>query len=289
MTEDYTGGEYLTVPLLRGRNDTVAMYQKGGSFPITQTDKLDVARYDWKYMGASLIRYWIDEKVNRGRAKIIDKMALELDVAKLSMIEKLEFYLFGDGTEDSGKAFNGLDIICVEDPTAAITTAHGSNAQEVGGIAQLSNDWWRNVYRQMDTDGTVVSQNMMESWKYAFRTAKNGSDRPDIFVTTDQILDWYDDECIDIKAIVNKSLGDVGFENLVWRGIPIITSPDCKSGSLYMLNTKYLNWVAQAGANFDMTEWKQAPNTLDRYAQIVVSGNLVTSRRKAHAVVFDID
>lgn len=285
MTEDYTGGEYLTVPLLRGRNETVAMYQKGGSFPISQTDKLDVARYDWKIMGISLVRYMVDEKINRGRAKIINKMQVELDVAKLSLIEKIETYLFADGTGESGKAFNGLDIICDEDPTAAVT----SPQVEVGGIAQADNTFWRNVYRQMDTDGTVVSLNMMESWKYAFRNAKNGSDAPDIFVTTDQILDWYDDECLDIKAIVNKSLGDAGFENLMWRGLPIITSPSCKSGSLYMLNTKYLNWVAQAGMNFDMTDWKTAPDTLDKYAQIVVSGNLVTSKRNAQAVVFDID
>jgi len=285
ITEDYTGGEYLTIPVIRGRNDTVAMYQKGGTFEISQTDKLDVARYDWKYMGASLVRYWIDEKINRGRSKIISKMQVELDVAKLSLIEKMEEYLFGDGTGESGLAFNGLDIICDEDPTTAVT----SPQVEVGGIAQADNSWWRNVYRDMDTDGAVVSLNMMESWKYAFREAKNGNDKPDIFVTTDTILDWYDDECLDIKAIVNKSLGDAGFENLTWRGIPIITSPDCKSGSLYMLNTKYLNWVAQAGANFDMTEWKVAPDTLDRYAQIVVSGNFVTSNRARQAVVFDID
>jgi len=285
VTEDYTGGEYLTVPLLRAKNDTVAMYQKGGSFEISQTNKLDVARYDWKYMGCSLVRYWIDEKINRGRAKIISKMQIELDTAKLSMIDKMEEYLFGDGTGESGLAFNGLDIICDEIPTAAVTAPQ----VEVGGIAQADNSWWRNVYRAMDTDGPVVALNMMESWKYAFRTAKNGNDKPDIFVTTDQILDWYDDECLDIKAIVNKSLGDAGFENLTWRGLPIITSPQCKSGSLYMLNTKYLHWIAQAGANFEMTEWKVAPDTLDRYAQIVVSGNLATSNRSRQAVVFNID
>jgi len=287
VTEDYTGGEYLTVPLLRGRNATVAMYQKGGSIPISQTDKLDVARYDWKYMVVGLIRYMIDEQINRGRAKIISKMQVELDVAKLSMIELMETYLFGDGSGESGLAFNGLKIICSDTPQTAVA----SPVTDVGGIDSSSsgNEYWKNVYRDMDTDGPVVSLNMMESWKYAFREAKNGADKPDIFVTTDQILDWYDDECIDIKAIVNKSLGDAGFENLTWRGLPIITSPSCTAGHLYMLNTKYLNWVAQAGANFDMTEWKVAPDTLDRYAQIVVSGNLVTSKRNAQAVVFNID
>jgi len=287
IMEDHTGGKWLGIPLMVGKNETVGMYQKGGSFEVTRTDKLDLARYDWKYMGGSLVRYKTEELENRGKAKIIDRMTVELDNLKLSIIDKMETYLFGDGSGDNGLAFNGLDIICDEIPTAAVDTAN--NQEEVGGIPQLSNTWWRNVYRDMDSDGTVVSLNMMSSWKYVYRNAKNGNDRPDIIVTTDQILDWYEDECIELKAIVNKTLGDAGFENLTWRGIPIVTSPSCKSGSAYFLNTKYLAFVAQAGANFAMTEWKVAPDTLDRYAQIFVSGNLVTSHRARQGVAFNID
>jgi len=285
ITEDHTGGKWLGVPLLVGKNDTVAMYQKGGSFSVSQSDKLDLARYDWKYMGCSMVRYWVDEKVNRGKAKAIDKMMIEMDTAKLSMIEKIEEYLFGDGSGESGLAFDGLDIICDEDPTAAVT----SPQVEVGGIAQASNTWWRNVYRQMDSEGTTASLHMIPTWKYVMRETKNGSDKPDIIVTTDEILDFYDDECFELKQLSNTMLGDAGFTNLTWRGIPIVDSPSCKSGSAYFLNTNYLNFIAQAGANFAMTGWKEAPDTLDKYAQIITSGNFVTSNRARQGVAFDID
>lgn len=285
VKEDSSGGKWLGVPLLIAKNETVGPYQKGGTFSVTRTDKLDLARYDWKYMGGSLVRYKTEELTNRGKAKIIDRMLHEIDTLKLSLIDYIETTLFADGGGNSGLDFNGLDIICDEDPTQAVA----SPQVEVGGIAQGSNTWWRNAYRQMDSDGTVVELNMMDSWKYVMRATTNGNDRVDIIVTTSQILDWYEEETLEMKIIENKDLGDAGFRSLTWRGLPIIDSPSCKSGSAYFLNTRYLNWIAQAGANFEMTEWKTAPDTLDRYAQVFVSGNLVTSNRARQGVVFDID
>lgn len=285
VAEDHTGGKWLGVPLLVAKNDTVGPYQKGGSFEITRTDKLDLARYDWKYMGGSMVRYKTEELENAGKAKIIDRMMHEIDVLKLSLIDYIETTLFGDGSGNTGLDFNGLDIICDEDPTTAVT----SPQVEVGGIAQATNSWWQNGYRQMDSDGTVASLHMLPAWKNLMRQVSNGNDKPDIMVTTLNILDFYEDECLELKVISNKELGDAGFRNLTWRGIPIIDSPSCKSGSTYFLNTKYLKWVTQSGANFDMTEWKVAPDTLDRYAQIFASGNFITSNRQRQGVVFDID
>lgn len=285
IMEDDTGGDWLGVPLMVGRNQTVSMYQKGGSFDISDEDILDMARYEWKYMGCSLVRYKVDELKNRGKAKIIDKMMVKLDNAKLSLTEKIEQYCFGDGSAESGLAFDGLDILCDENPTAAVT----SPQSEVGGIAQASNVWWRNVYRQMDSEGTTASLHMIPTWKYVYRNCKNGADRPDIMVTTDKILDFYDDECFELKQLQNTMLADAGFNNFTWRGLPIVDSPSCKAGSTYFLNTKYISFIMQAGANFTMTEWKTSPTTLDRYAQIFTSGNIVTSQRSRQGVAFDID
>lgn len=285
VKEDHTGGKWLGVPLMVGRNDTVDTYQKGGEFAISDPDILDLAKYDWKYLGGSLVRYWTDEKINRGKAQILNELTTKTDNLRLTLIEKMEEMLFADGSGNNGLDFNGLDIICDENPTLAVT----SPQSEVGGIPQADNTFWRNVYRQMDSDGTEVELHMMQSWKYVMREARNGADKPDIIVTTWEIMDWYEDETLEFKSIVNKTLGDAGFETLSWRGTPIIASDECKSGSAYFLNTKYLNWIAQAGANFAMTEWKTAPTTLDRYAQIVCSGNLVVSNRARQGVVFDID
>jgi len=130
---------------------------------------------------------------------------------------------------------------------------------------------------------------MIPTWKYVYRNCKNGADKPDIIVTTDAILDFYDDECFELKSLQNTMLAEAGFNNYTWRGLPIIDCPSCKSGTSYFLNTKYLAFIMQAGANFAMTEWKVAPDTLDRYAQIFTSGNWVTSNRARQGVAFDID
>ena len=41
---------------------------------------------------------------------------------------------------------------------------------------------------------------------------------------------------------------------------------------------------------FDMTSWKDIPDQInDRVAQVVLAGNLVTSRRRVHGVLHTID
>jgi hypothetical protein len=47
-------------------------------------------------------------------------------------------------------------------------------------------------------------------------------------------------------------------------------------------------WIADSMVNFEMTAWKEAPNGLDRYAQIVVAGNFVCSNRQQQGVLTGI-
>jgi hypothetical protein len=78
------------------------------------------------------------------------------------------------------------------------------------------------------------------------------------------------------------------FENILFKGRPVVWSPSCGEGDMYFLNDRYLEWVADEYANFEMTEWKTAQNTLDRVAQVIVSGNLVCSARNRQGILFGI-
>ena len=119
------------------------------------------------------------------------------------------------------------------------------------------------------------------------------SDRPDIIVTGQTPYEYYEDDVVEQKRIVNKTLGDAGFENIEFKGIPMIWSTYGAAGSverMYFLNSMFLKFKYDPAMFFDMTEWKAIPNQVnDRAAQVVAAGNLMTSRRRTHGVMHIIN
>ncbi|KKL88317.1 hypothetical protein LCGC14_1925910 [marine sediment metagenome] len=85
-------------------------------------------------------------------------------------------------------------------------------------------------------------------------------------------------------------MGDAGFENIQFKGVPVTWSPSCANTRMYFLNLNFLKFTYDPIAFFDMTEWKAIPDQVnDRAAQIITAGNLVTGRRRTHGVIFGID
>ena len=92
------------------------------------------------------------------------------------------------------------------------------------------------------------------------------------------------------KQIVNKKLGDAGFTNIEYKGIPMIWSPNAVSDAMYFLNTKYLYFIYDPIMNFDMTEWKVIPDQVnDRAAQVILACMFIVTRRLCQGVLYDID
>ena len=116
------------------------------------------------------------------------------------------------------------------------------------------------------------------------------NDRPNIILSGQTPYEFYEDLVVEQKRIVNKKLGDAGFENIEFKGVPMIWSPTVAATRMYFLNTKFLKFKFDPSMNFDMTEWKAIPDQVnDRAAQIILAGNLMTGRRRVHGVLFAID
>ena len=122
-------------------------------------------------------------------------------------------------------------------------------------------------------------------------------DMPDIIVTGQNPFELYWEETLEQKRIHNQTLGDAGFQNVEFRGIPMVWSPQVASsdiittaGRMYFLNTKFLKFKYDPMMFFDMTEWKAIPDQInDRAAQVIIAGNLMTNRRKVQGVIHTID
>ena len=276
--ESVSGGRFITEPLRYAKSDKVKFIGKGGTVSLGDFEFATIANYEWRYLVDSIVRFMVDEQKNRGRNRIINLMQSKLDNSKDSLIDQIETTLFA---AQSGLAFNGLQDLVADDPTTGA----------VGGITGDSdNTWWRNQFKDMV--GSSFAVNGQTEMRTMLNNAGNNirNDFPNIIVTGQTPYERYEDSVQEQKRIVNKKLGDAGFANIEFKGIPMVWSPSAANTRMYFLNTRFLKFVFDPMLNFDMTEWKPIPDQVnDRAAQVVLAGNLITSRRRVHGVIFNQD
>jgi len=278
--ESVSGGRFLTEPLRYAKSERVKFIGRGGTVSLSDQEFLTEAVDDWKYLVDSIVRFGVDDQKNRGKNRIMSFMNAKLANSRDSLVDKIESTLPADNTSVP-LSFVGLQTLVADDPTASVT---------VHGINQNSNTWWRNQTKDM-TGLSFAIQGHAEMRTMLNDTSNNiRNDSPNIILSGQTPYEYYEDTVTEQKRIVNKKLGDAGFENIQFKGIPMIWSPSVASTRMYFLNTRFLKFKFDPSMNFDMTEWKAIPDQVnDRAAQIIIAGNLMTSRRRVHGVLHTID
>ena len=276
------GGRFLTEPLRFAKSDNLKFIGKGDTVALADKEFMTIAKYDWGYLADSIVRFGVDDQQNRGRNQIISLMTSKLENSQDSMTDKLEEVLMDTNTADA-KQFNGIMDIVPDDPTVTGST--------LGGIDPSVDTWWRNQENDIAGDsftalGIGHMTNMMNLCMKNLRM-----DAPNIIVCGLQPYEFYDVEVTEQRRVVNRTLGDAGFQNVEFRGVPLVWTPaQATNDAMYFLNTRYLKFRYDPQMFFDMTEWKSIPNQVnDKAAQIVLAGQFVTGRRRVHGVMFNID
>lgn len=280
--EAVEGGRFLTEPLQYAKSERVQFIGKGGSMSLSDQEFLTEAVDDWKYLADSIVRFGVDDQKNRGKNRIINLMNSKLENSKTSLEDKVETVLFDNSsltTQQQALAFTDLRTIVADTPT-----------NSVHGISGNTNTWWKNQTQSMSgISFAVYGQARMRTLLNDCRNNK-ASDSPDIIVSGQTPYEYYEESVQEQKRIVNQKLGDAGFENIEFKGIPMVWSPSCSDARMYFLNTRFLKFKYDTSMFFDMTEWKAIPDQVnDRVAQIITAGNLMTSRRRVHGVLHTIN
>lgn len=279
--EHVTGGRFITEPLRYAKHDQLVWLGKGGTVPLEDKEFLTAARFDWRYLAISVVRFGIDDQQNVGKNQIINFMTAKLENAKQGGMDEIERVLAqGQGSVTLG--LDGLQWLVADNPTLATNT--------VGQIDPSVNTWWRNKTKNMT--GLSFASNGINEIRTMLNNVSNNvrQDRPDIFVSGQTPYEFYEDTVLEFYRTTNTKLADAGFQNQSYKGIPWIWTPSIANTRLYMLNTQFLKLVIDPRMEFDMTEWKPIPEQVnDRAAQIVLAAQFITSRRRCQGVMFNID
>jgi len=231
------GGAYAVVPLMYGKNSTNKWMTAYDTVDISGQDGLTAAQFNWKMISGSVAMSRFEKAQNMGASQLIDLWDTKIEQEKISLQDKFNTDLYGDGTTDSNAAITGL---------AAMITTTGT----YGNInrSTSTNSWWRAI---IDTTISVLSENDMRT---QYNNQSKNVTHPTIILTTQALYEKYESLLVPARRFVNDSMADLGFDNLTFHGVPIVYDDACTSGTMFFLNDNYLGLYVLGDNDFYWTE-----------------------------------
>lgn len=275
FVEEREGGETLVEPLLTGTNSTVGSYDGYDILDTTPQEGISAAELNWKQIAGSISISGREEFQNSGsKTKVISLLEAKIRQLEISMELEVNLQLYADGTGNSSKDLTGL-AAAVEDGGAWAT---------YGGIDSNAQTFWRNQYA--DEGGTLA----LASMRTIFNQSSRGKSQPKIIITTRAGFEAYEALVIANGQITHTDtrLGDAGFQNLLFKGVPVIFDADCQVDHMYFLNPEFMKWVVGKGRNFVNTPFQRPDNQDAKVSQVILYANLILNNRARQGLLNEI-
>jgi hypothetical protein len=263
-----SGGTKIVEQLIYGQNDTVKSYSGYETLSLTPQEGITAAEYDWKQYGASIAISGIEEAKNNGEHAIIDLLEAKIMQAEESLREGFNQMFFGNGTGNSGKNWNGLGNLIERGNTVG-----GIDSSVVTAPGVVGNEFW-NSYEE-NTAGALTLLQMAT----AYNSVSVGNDHPDLILTTQTLFEKYESLLQPQLRYTDTKTAEAGFQNLLFKGAPIMYDVHAPVGTMFFINSKYLKLVGHSDKWFAQTDFVRPENQDARFALIMCYGNLVCSNR----------
>lgn len=266
------GGKRIVKPVLYALNDTVGSYDGYDTIDTTPQDGFGEAVYDWKQYAGSITIDGRTERLNAGSSQIINILTAKIEQLRVSMEDDLNSMLWGDGTGNGSKDFLGLQ---------AIVLATGT----LGGIDSSTETWWRSRTSSGTDLTTLDGVRSLNTMRNGLRIAKSS---PDFGFTTQTVFEAFEALMVPNIRFESTAMGDLGFENVSYKGATVMFDNDCPSGKWYFLNSKYLEFTKHRDAWLLRKPFVSPVNQDAKTSLVISMGELVTDVRRAHGVISSI-
>lgn len=283
LKEKAPDGTHFEIPVRYAKADQNIKYIGRGT-KMGRADKETLTRllYTTSAIGDSMVRYWADERVNRGEAKLIDYVEELVENHTNSLRDRIALDLLLQNADP--QAMNALPTLFPTDPTSGI----------IGKMDRSANAWLRN--QTMSFAGLTTKANLLDRMETMYNLCSmlrgNGSrSTPDLILTTREIYQDY----VNLAKLmgvfqfntVTKRV-DFGAGEAAFKGAEMFWDEQCPAGQMFFLNTSTIQFAYDPDNWFEMTEWKTNEDTLDRTAQIVAVGNLICDNFQKNGVIHSI-
>lgn len=298
------GGEFVTRTVGYGEKSTQRI-QKGSVLKQSTPDLDTMGIWDWRYFTVDINRSTIDDAKNAGKFRIKSYLARRLEAARNAIVQDLDSYVHQWGAYyEAPLQPNGLYDVCPQfNAESAVGDGAASDSQQSGtSNGKISradgNEWWTNwaAYNGASEDvadreaktNPSYAVNLVPDLKHFYNLISANQESPNFILMDQNLYEAYDDELTDRIQIVRngftREAQDLGFEALTFKGATMSYSGKL-AGTLhtFILNMDHIEFVYDPNLWFDMTNWKETANQLERVAYIVcMTPGMITDQPRRH-------
>jgi hypothetical protein len=264
--EPIDGGPQLVIPLQYASNPTVTSSAPWDVIPIQETDEFTAANYDWAQWQGAIALSKMDIAKNSGETQVINLMDAKRKNLEMSVQQDMNTALFNGNVAAGTKTTNciGLDQICEATGT-------------VGNIDSSVQTWWRST---VESTSASLSESYLEG---GFLNAWKNIRPPDLILTTQTLYQKYMDLArarMAMNWVPDPRVADLGFDQAVFKGKPIVFDVDAASGDVYYLDFEYLKLYYHRDFNWEVSMPTELPAQHVLANKIIWIGNQCTSMRR---------
>jgi len=254
------GGTSIVEHLLYEKSTAGGWYSGYETLDTTPQEGMRPAEFLWRQCAYSISISRLEERQNSGKHKMINLLESKTYQAEQTIRDEIAQALFASSR--TSKAINTL---------AELIDSSGT----VGGISRTSNSWWQSTET---ASGSFASQGISDMRTlYNTISSSAGKEHPDLIITTRTIYEYYEDTLLPQVRYQSLDVADAGFESLRFKGADILYDTNCNSGTLYMLNSKYITLVIDKETDFITTPFVKPANQDAKTAQILFMGNVTVN------------
>ena len=236
-----SGGISIVEPIIYTDGDADS-YSEWDTVTVTPVNTATAAQFDWKQLYATVAISGLEEAQNNGKEMIVSLLEAKIMQAEDTLKTKLNGMLFGTtaGTTPANDFTSLIDL--VDDVAVA------------GGINPAGETWWKSIVTAV---GAVDAAGLEAAMRTAYNSASDsGNDRVDSLFTDDAVFGFYESTLTPQVRYTDTAKANLGFQNLMFKNVPLFWDFQCPAGVMLGLNSKYVGLTIHSDRDF-----KQSPFT----------------------------
>lgn len=256
------GGTSIMMELMYAQTAAAGWYDGSETLSTADNEQITAAEYQWKQAYANITIVRKQELQNKGDAQVLDLVKSKTMAAEKTLTDYLQDGLYSDGS--NSKSIIGTQVFM-------------STSNTVGGISQALYSWWQ---ANVDATTTTLSMAAMDT---VFSDATINGKSPTVGLATRANWNRYHALLTPQQRFTDGETAKGGFQNLMYRGVPMIMGPKVPTGDIIFLNEENLCLAVHPEEDFRFEPFAKPVDQNVKTAKIYWMGAFGTDQCRAHA------
>lgn len=259
------GGASIIQHLMYAKNTTAAFYNGYDIIDTTPQEGFTAAQFKWKEAATSISVSNREESIqNTGKSEVFNIVNAKMNQAEMSMKDVLNTALYN--AAPAATALTSLAILI-------------DNTSTIGDVNSTTNSWWQSLITSSGSFAAQGRTDMLTTWN-TLVTRGGGQNPVDMIMTTPTIHGYYEGSLVPQIRYEYTKTGNSSFPDLMFKTSAVKFDTACNSGTMYFLNSEFMELIVNSNNDFKMTEFVKPSNQTAKVAQLVVALELVTNNRR---------